>query len=187
MEFVDAPVKCSIDTHNGEGDIETMTAIPKPWMDLMDQVGIASIRQLAKVAGLADHTRINAVIMTGASTSVENMEKVARTLRVPVEDLYRITSGVAARPLTMPTGTEKLSERQKNAVAEMVRTMVEEKEYVEKLEKLVDKKSHQPTEQDQEKSGGRVNPAEDPFDLAARPGRFPGQPKRRGKPAEKQG
>ncbi|MCO4257347.1 hypothetical protein [Pseudarthrobacter cellobiosi] len=162
-----------------------MTAIPGPWMDLMQKVGITSIRQLAKVAGLPDHTRANAVIMTGATTSVENMEKLASALRVPVEQLYRITSGVAARPLTMPAGTEKLSERQKNAVAEMVRTMVEEKEYVEKLEKLVDKKSPATAEHVQEKSEGRLMSATEQYELAARRELFPRQPRGRAKPAEK--
>lgn len=151
----------------------------------MDKVGISSIRQLAKEAGLPDHTRINAVIMRGTSTSLENMEKVASALRVPVEELYRITSGVPARPLSMPAGTEKLSERQKNAVAEMVRTMVEEKEYVEKLEKLVDKKSSEPAEQVQEKSEPRPMTAKEEYELAARRELFPRQSKARGKPAEK--
>lgn len=143
-----------------------MTAIPKPWMDLMERQGIKSIRQLAKVAGLPGHTAINAVIMKGATTSTENMVKVARVLKVPVEDLYQITSGVPARPLTMPVGTEKLSERQKNAIAEIIRSMVEEKEYV---ERIVDEKTVEPAERVQEKNDGAGSgPAPDQFDLAAR-------------------
>lgn len=166
----------SIDTRNSERKIEAMTATPKPWMDLMNQQGITSIRQLAKVAGLPDHSAINRVIMKGTSTSEENMIRVARALKVPVEELYRITSGVAARPLTMPAGTEKLSERQKNAVAEIIRTMIEEKEYV---EKFVDKKTDQTAERVQEKTasvtpiGGRVGrvkltPAERKFEDTGR-------------------
>lgn len=159
-----------------------MTAIPKPWMDLMDQQGISSIRQLAKTAGLVGHTAINAVIMRGAVTSEENMEKVARVLKVPVEELYRITSGVAARPLTMPAGTEKLSERQKNAVAEIIRTMIEEKENV---TKFVDKKSEDPAEPVQEKNTGRQMSAKDEYDLAARRELFKRPTTSRAKPAEK--
>lgn len=156
-----------------------MAAIPKAWQELMDQQGITSIRQLAKTAGLQGHTAINAVIMKGASTSEENMTKVAKALKVPVEELYRITSGVAARPLTMPAGTEKLSERQKNAVAEIIRTMIEEKEYV---EKIVDKKSSEPAERAQEKTPARDMSSREQYELAARRRLFPGESDRRAKP-----
>lgn len=164
---MDSPVNCSIDTQNSERNIVDMTAIPKPWADLMERQGIKSIRQLAKAAGLPGHTAINAVIMRGATTSPANMVKVARVLKVPVEDLYQITSGVPARPLTMPVGTEKLSERQKNAIAEIIRSMVEEKEYV---EQFVDKKSVEPAEQVQEKNAADDGtPGRDAYDLVARP------------------
>lgn len=161
-----------------------MAAIPKAWQELMDQQGISSIRQLAKLAGLQGHTAINAVIMKGTTTSEENMERVAKALKVPVEELYKITSGVAARPLTMPAGTEKLSERQKNAVAEIIRTMVEEKE---REEKIVDKKNDDPAEPVQEKSESRQMSAQEQFELAARRPLFTGKSDRRTKPGEKLG
>lgn len=159
-----------------------MTAIPKPWQDLMDKQGIASIRQLAKAAGFTGHTVVNAVIMKGATTSEENMEKLATELDVPVEDLYLITSGVKARPLTMPAGTEKLSERQKNAVAEIIRTMIEEKEHD---ARIVDKKSPDPSERVQEKTDGRLMSAQEQYNLAARRELFKRPPATRAKPAEK--
>ncbi|MFC0456783.1 helix-turn-helix domain-containing protein [Arthrobacter liuii] len=159
-----------------------MAAIPKAWQELMDQQGISSIRQLAKVADLPDHSAINRVIMKGTSTSEENMIKVARALKVSVEELYRITSGVAARPLTMPAGTEKLSERQKNAVAEIIRTMIEEKEYV---EMFVDKKTGDPAESVQEKIPARAMSAQEQHELAARRRLFPGESDRRAGGGEK--
>jgi hypothetical protein len=159
-----------------------MTAIPKPWMELMNQQGISSIRQLAKAAGFTGHTVVNAVIMRGASTSQENMEKIATALRVPVENLYGITSGVNARPLSMPAGTEKLSERQKNAVAEIIRTMIEEKE---NDPKFVDKKSGNPSEPVQEKTETRPGTAKEEYELAARRELFERPSRTRAKPAEK--
>ena len=159
-----------------------MAAIPKAWQELMDQQGITSIRQLCKVAGLPDHSAMNRVIMKGSTTDPGNMAKVARVLKVPVEELYRITSGVAARPLTMPAGTEKLSERQKNAVAEIIRTMVEEKE---RDEKFVDKKSDQPAEPVQEKTETRPGTAKEEYELAARRELFERPSRTRAKPAEK--
>lgn len=149
-------------------------------MELMDKVGITSIRHLAKVADLPDHTRINAVIMRGGTTSEENMEKVAKALRVPVETLYGITSGVEARPLTMPAGTEKLSERAKSAIAEVIRVMIEEKEQYDA--KIVDKKSVEPTQQVPEKNQTRPLTAEETYALAARKDLFPKGSTNRRKP-----
>jgi hypothetical protein len=175
MSFVDTARKMFVDTPNNQRNIEAMAATPKAWQELMDQQGISSIRQLAKIAGLPDHTRINAVIMNGSTTSTENMEKVARALKVPVEELYKITSGVAARPMSMPAGTEKLSERAKNAVAEIIRVLIEEEERAEN----VDKKSDGPTERAQEKTGTvtpiggrghgpRLTPAQERFNVIER-------------------
>lgn len=171
-----------VDTRNDGRKIEAMAAIPKAWQELMDQQGISSIRQLAKIAGLTDHSAINRVIMKGSTTDPENMQKVARVLKVPVEELYRITSGVAARPLTMPAGTEKLSERQKNAVAEIIRTMVEEKE---RDEENVYKKSDDAAERGQEKTGVRPMSAQENYNLAARRELFPGKSDRRARQPKK--
>lgn len=179
---MDATVKCCVDTPNSYGKIEAMTAIPKPWMELMDKAGITSIRQLAKLAGFPGHTVVNAVIMKGSGTSAGNMEKIARALKVPVEELYGITSGVPARPLSMPLGTEKLSERQKNAIAEIIRTMIEEKE---NDTEFVDKKSSSPAEPVQEKITDRPMSAQQEHDLAARRELFDRPSRTRAKPAEK--
>lgn len=124
-------------------------ATPETWKLLMDRAGIASIRKLAAAAGI-DHTIVNRVIMKGSNTNAENMEKMAGALRVPVEQLYELSSGVAATPLALPKGTEKLTERQKTAVTEMIRTLVESREYA---PEFVDKKSAEPTQPGQEKTG----------------------------------
>lgn len=164
-----------VDTRNSERKIEDMAEIPAPWKKLMDQQGISSIRELAKAAGLPSHNTINPVIMKGTSTSPEHMQKVAWVLKVPVEELYQITSGVAARPLTMPAGTEKLSERAKNAVAEIIRVLIEQEEHAGN----VYEKSDGTTERDQEKTsnvtpiGGRAShrkrtPAQVKFDAIER-------------------
>lgn len=150
-----------------------MTAIPAPWMRLMDKVGIASIRQLANAAGFRSNTTVNNIVMKGTQANEENMQKIATALKVPVEDLYAITTGVASRPLTLPLGTEKLSPRQKEAVAEIIRLMVEEKE---NAEEFVYKKSPETTEHAQEKTGsvtpirGRrtLTPAQQRFEESGR-------------------
>ena len=107
-----------------------MTDTPTQWDDLMRRKGFTSIRQLAKAADL-NHTIVNRVIMKGATTSPENMQHIAWALGVNVEDLYGITSGVEAKPLSIPKGSEKLTERQKVAFQELIRSVIdvmEEKE-----------------------------------------------------------
>ncbi|MEW1808651.1 hypothetical protein [Pseudarthrobacter sp. NPDC080039] len=98
----------------------------------MARAGYTSIRQLAKAARL-NHIVVNPVIMKGTSTAPENMTALAAALSVPVEDLYFIKSGTRARPLSIPAGTEKLSERQKDAISELIRSMIEEREALEGL------------------------------------------------------
>lgn len=163
MSFVDAAVKCSVDTLNTNREIEPVTEIPRHWRELMDKAGYTSIRQLAKAAGL-NHTVVNPVIMKGTSTNPDNMAKIAAVLSTPVEELYFIKSGTRNRPLTLPKGTEKLTERQKDAVSELIRSMIEEKEQNEA--KFVDKKTVQSTEHVQEKTTN-VTP------LGDRPKRIP--------------
>jgi hypothetical protein len=150
MGFVDESVKCSIDTHDSAREIEAVTDIPIQWDDLMIRKGFTSIRQLAKAADL-NHTIVNRVIMKDATTSAENMQKIAWALDVPVEELYGITSGVAAKPLSIPKGTEKLSERQKSAVQELIRSMVEEKEVTN--DEFVYEKNPETAQPGQEKTG----------------------------------
>ena len=154
-------------------EIEDVAEIPKPWQELMDQAGITSMRQLAQIAELTSHTTVNQVIIKGGTTSEENMEKIARALKVPVERLYSITSGAASRPLALPRGTEKLSERQKTAIVEIIRTMVEEKE---NAPEIVHKKSAGTTEQAQEKTASvtpigdrkKLTPAQQRFEESGR-------------------
>lgn len=126
-----------------------MTTIPAQWAQLMDNAGITSLRQLAKAADLSSHNITNNVIIKGAKTSDENMQKIAIALHVPVERLYEITTGVAAKPLALPLGTEKLTPRQQEAVKEIIRTLVEANE---NATELVHKKSPETTQHDQEKT-----------------------------------
>jgi len=171
--FVDATVKCSIDTRNSPREIEDVTTIPAQWAQLMDNAGITSLRQLAKAADLSSHNITNNVIIKGAKTSDENMQKIATALHVPVERLYEITTGVAAKPLALPLGTEKLTPRQQEAVKEIIRTLVEANE---NAPELVHKKSPETTQSDPEKTtvvtpirGRRtLTPAQVRFEAAGR-------------------
>lgn len=156
-----------------------MTATTSQWAKLMDKVGLTSVRQLAKAAGI-DHTIVNRVITKGSTTSAENMERIAGALQVPVEELYELKSGTPATPLVIPGESEMLSERQKTAIVEVIRSMVEDKKYAAglsaELAKFVDKKSPEATQPVQEKTtnvtpiGGRsgLTPAQQKFEDTGR-------------------
>ena len=152
-----------------------MTATTSQWAKLMDNAGFTSVRQLAKAAGI-DHTIVNRVITKSSTTSAENMERIAGALQVPVEELYELKSGTPATPLVVPGESEMLSERQKTAFMELIRTIVEDKKNVAglsaELAKFVDKKSAESAQPVQEKTGNvtplggrsRLTPAQQRFD-----------------------
>jgi hypothetical protein len=139
----------------------------------MDKAGITSLRQLAKAAELSSHNIANHVIIKGGKTSDENMQKIAVALHVPVERLYEITTGVTAKPLVLPLGTEKLTQRQQDAVKEIIRTLVEANE---NATEFVHKKTPETAQPGQEKTtnvtpiGGRrtLTPAQRKFEAAGR-------------------
>lgn len=111
------------------------TEIPAKWASLLLKAGyedpryagVASMRQLSYKIDV-NTTTISKLMTKGEVLSDELMQKIADALNVPVEELYGLATGVVARPMTLPAGTEKLTEREKNALAEIVRTLVSLKE-----------------------------------------------------------
>ncbi|MFK4295000.1 hypothetical protein ABH924_000132 [Arthrobacter sp. GAS37] len=61
------------------------------------------------------------------------MANLADALGVAISDLYEIQTGHRREPLRMPSGTEKLSPRAKEAVLEMIRVMVEIAEQLDRV------------------------------------------------------
>lgn len=131
------------------------TEIPAKWANLLLKAGyedpryagVASMRQLSYKIDV-NTTTISRLITKGEVLSDELMQKIADALKVQVEELYGLATGVAARPMTLPAGTEKLTEREKNALAEIVRTLVSLKEAE---HDTLDEKSRQPAEPAKEK------------------------------------
>lgn len=130
--------------------------IPAKWASLLLKAGyedprypgIASMRQLSYKIGVPP-TTISKLMTKGEVLSDELMQKIATGLNAPVEELYGLATGVVAKPMTLPAGTEKLTEREKNALAEIVRTLVSLKE---EDHDARNEKSRQPAKPAQEKS-----------------------------------
>src|SRR5438067_9656434 len=99
-----------------------MSETPKQWEDLMARSGYRSIRDLAKACGASPAT-VAGIVLHGKRGSDDTRQKIATALKVSVAQLNEIRTGRLEEPLRMPPGTEKLSVREKEAVAEIIRTM----------------------------------------------------------------
>lgn len=163
-----------------------MSEIPSKWSDLLIKAGFTdrrngapSLRRLGDAAGVNVST-VSRLVIKGMGLTDANMQKIADALRVSVDEVYGLTSGVTAKPMTLPLGTEKLTEREKNAVAEIIRSLVNSKEL------------GSGEDDDPEKTSEQAEPAEEKtqshYDLVARQerhGRTTSEPpRRRRKPAE---
>ena len=111
-----------------------MSEIPSKWADLLIKAGFTdrrngapSLRRRGDAAEVNVST-VSRLVIKGMGLTDANMQKIADALRVDVDDIYGLTSGVTAKPMTMPLGTEKLTEREKNALAEIIRALVNSKE-----------------------------------------------------------
>ena len=171
-----------------------MNTIPSKWADLLIKAGYTdprdrvtpSLNQLSNASGVHTST-ISRLVLKGLGLSEANMAKIAEALRVPVSDLYELSTGEKVEPLTLPQGTEKLSHREKQAVTEIIRSLINAKEHVD-VRTQTDQTSQpakgkpqapaddDPAEPAEEKS--RPNDTQDTFGLAARTRLVP-----RGKPA----
>jgi hypothetical protein len=175
-----------------------MNTIPSKWADLLIKAGYTdprdrvtpSLNQLSKASGIHT-TTISRLVLKGLGLSEVNMGKIAEALRVPVSDLYELSTGEKVEPLTLPKGTEKLSHREKEAVNEIIRSLINAKEHVDERTPEHDSKPdrHQapatddPAESVPQKTG--PNDAQSTYGLAARTRLMPkGKQVRNTKPVE---
>jgi transcriptional regulator with XRE-family HTH domain len=114
-----------------------MNTIPSKWADLLIRAGYTdprdrvtpSLNQLSKASGMHT-TTVSRLIIRGLGLTPENMSKIAEALRVPVSDLYELSTGEKIEPLTLPMGTEKLSHSEKEAVTTIIRSLINAKEHL---------------------------------------------------------
>lgn len=141
-----------------------MTEIPGKWADLLIKAGFtdrrygtASLRRLGETAGVNVST-VSRLVIKGMGLTDANMQKIAEALKVPVAELHELATGAKAEPFIPPKGTEKLTAREKEAIAEIIRALVNSKE-----QNVVDdsEKTAESAEPDQEKTQGH-------YDLVAR-------------------
>jgi transcriptional regulator with XRE-family HTH domain len=142
-----------------------MSETSPQWEDLMARSGYRSIRDLAKACGASPAT-VAGIVLHGKRGSDETRQKIASALKVSVAQLNEIRTGRREEPLRMPPGTEKLSVREKEAVAEIIRAMVSLKEAAN--EHSESQKKNEASEPWEEKNPSRAGAARDEYDLVAR-------------------
>ena len=158
-----------------------MNTIPSKWADLLVKAGYTdprdrvtpSLNQLSKASGVHT-TTISRLVLKGLGLSEANMTKIAEALSVPVSDLYELSTGEKVEPLTLPKGTEKLSHREKEAVTEIIRSLINAKDHVDERSSEHDSKSDlrkAPATDDTSESAPQKNGPDDAqstYGLAAR-------------------
>lgn len=100
---------------------------PPQWVKLMESKNLRSIRQLADKSGVS-HPAIARLIHREGITKDENIAAVATTLGVTPARIYELAGMDApseAGPYEPPEEAARLTTRQREALTELIRAMVE--------------------------------------------------------------
>ncbi|WP_104087933.1 helix-turn-helix transcriptional regulator [Arthrobacter sp. GMC3] len=100
--------------------------IPAQWLKLMEQQGFGSLRAFAEAAGLT-HTVISRMVRGTAVPKDETILAVADTLRVRpsvIYDLVKLSAPSESEPWQPPAEAARLTRSQRDALAQLIRTMV---------------------------------------------------------------
>jgi transcriptional regulator with XRE-family HTH domain len=105
--------------------VSPLDDIPPPWREAMENAGTYSLRDLATRAGLGTST-VSDLIYGRKLTSERTMQAVSDTLRLPVPTIreWAATARGEVGPYRPPAVANRLSERQRRALDELIRSMV---------------------------------------------------------------
>lgn len=102
------------------------TEIPEPWSSAMTKAGFLdprygnpSLRRLADAAGVHP-TTVSSLILKGKVISARNMRSVSTALGVELGDMTRWVTGERREPYQPPAEADQMTERQRNAVTELI-------------------------------------------------------------------
>lgn len=139
---------------------------PPQWVKLMESKSIGSIRQLADKAGVS-HPAVARLIHREGVTKDENIVAVAETLGVTPARIYELAGMNApseAGPYVPPEEAARLTTRQREALTELIRAMVDPKA---------------PAKQTVQDGDTKAQESKDSYRLAARHGMDEDRKKRR--------
>ena len=132
VEFVDRPVRVGVAESPRQMDIRDVSDdLPKPLQAAMRRAGFLdprtdepSMRQWGKEAGV--HTTTISRIIRGASSRPKTMSALADSLGVSVGTLQGMLGKPSVEPWVPPSGTERLTMRQRDALDALILSLVEE-------------------------------------------------------------
>lgn len=99
--------------------------IPAPWREAMEKAGAYSLRDLAGRAGIGTST-VSDLIYGRKSSSEPTMQATADSLRLPVTTIREWAAAARgeAGPYQPPAVANRLTERQRRALDELIRSIV---------------------------------------------------------------
>lgn len=113
---------------------------PEPWLKLMEASGYTSLRGLAEAAGVS-HPVINRMVQGTGKPKDESISAVAEALRVRPSVIYGLVMMSApseSAPWNPPAEAARLTTSQRDALAQLIRTMVNPEPAVHRFAKPVD-------------------------------------------------
>ncbi len=99
---------------------------PEPWLKLMEASGYTSLRGLAEAAGVS-HPVINRMVQGIGTPKDDSVNAVAKALRVKpstIYDLVKVSAPSESAPWKPPAEAARLTTSQRDALAQLIRTMV---------------------------------------------------------------
>lgn len=99
---------------------------PAPWLKLMEAQGITSLRNLAEKAGVA-HTVASRMVHGTGTPKDESIVAVSKALRVPAVTIYDLVGAsvpAESGPWRPPAEAARLTTSQREALTQLIRTMV---------------------------------------------------------------
>ncbi len=107
---------------------------PQQWQELMEKAGLSSIRRLAERAGMSQSTA-SRTVHGDHTPGDETINALAKALRVPAKEIYKLTHGQEIQPRAWepPTEVHRLSKRTQDALTELIRAVAAEQGHGEEV------------------------------------------------------
>jgi transcriptional regulator with XRE-family HTH domain len=103
----------------------TARPVPEHWQLFFDQKGISSVAHLSRRTGIAGMTA-NRLVHGEARTSPDILRQVAQALDVEDVVIYGLAGWpTTTKPWEPPVEAEAMTDRQRKAVTEMIRSFVQ--------------------------------------------------------------
>lgn len=107
-----------------------MTGIPARWVAARNAAGYTSFRKLAEAAGNMSPQTVLDIARGASNPQPANRARLAKALRMTPEQFHQLLTGTDEQivPYDPPRGSERLSQRERRAITEVILTFLDNKE-----------------------------------------------------------